>query len=156
MHGRWPWGCMVAGGCAWLLVGGMCGCWWGVCMVAGGGHVWLPGGTCVVAGGGHVWLRQGGMCGCWWGACMVGGRGGMVVGGYVWQRGVCMAKGGHAWDTTTYGDTINERVVRILLECIVVFIFFWCRQMLTSQMGFVALNTGVLMAITNIAVAATV
>ena len=28
--------------------------------------------------------------------------------------------GGHAWDMTRYGDTINERVVRILLECILV------------------------------------
>ena len=25
------------------------------------------------------------------------------------------------WDMMTYGDTINERVVRILLECILVF-----------------------------------
>ena len=24
------------------------------------------------------------------------------------------------WDTMTYGDTINERAVRILLECILV------------------------------------
>ena len=29
-------------------------------------------------------------------------------------------KGGHAWDTTRYGNTINERAVRILLECILV------------------------------------
>ena len=28
--------------------------------------------------------------------------------------------GGHAWDMMTYRDTINERVVRILLECILV------------------------------------
>ena len=36
--------------------------------------------------------------------------------------GVCMvAPGGvRAWDTTRYGDTINERAVRILLECILV------------------------------------
>ena len=31
-----------------------------------------------------------------------------------------MVKGGHAWDTTRYGDMINERAVRILLECILV------------------------------------
>ena len=31
-----------------------------------------------------------------------------------------VAPGGHAWDTTRYGDTINERAVRILLECILV------------------------------------
>ena len=28
--------------------------------------------------------------------------------------------GGRAWDTTRYGDTVNERAVRILLECILV------------------------------------
>ena len=39
-------------------------------------------------------------------------------GGHAWQRG------GHAWDTTRYGNTINERAVRILLECIPVFPFF--------------------------------
>ena len=33
--------------------------------------------------------------------------------------GVC-GEGGHAWDTTRYGDTINERAIRILLECILV------------------------------------
>ena len=44
----------------------------------------------------------------------------------MWQRGACVmkggmhGKGGHAWDTTRYGDTINERVLRILLECILV------------------------------------
>ena len=46
-----------------------------------------------------------------------------------WQGGACVFAGGgvhsergrgHAWDTTTYGDTINERAVRILLECILV------------------------------------
>ena len=47
----------------------------------------------MVAPGGHVWLLPGG-CGCSW--------------------------GGHAWDMTRYGDTINERAVRILLECILV------------------------------------
>ena len=31
---------------------------------------------------------------------------------------------GGAWDTTRYGDTINERAVRILLECIVVYTFY--------------------------------
>ena len=38
------------------------------------------------------------------GACMVAPAGG----------------GGRAWDTTKYGDTVNERAVRILLECILV------------------------------------
>ena len=36
-------------------------------------------------------------------------------------RGACVvAPGGRAWDTTRYGDTINEPAVRILLECILV------------------------------------
>ena len=35
--------------------------------------------------------------------------------------GVCgCVGGGHVWDTTRYGDTVNERAVRILLECILV------------------------------------
>ena len=108
--------CVVAGVCVWLP-GGMHGCW-GVCMVAGG-HAWLWGG--VVAGGracmvgGCAWL-WGSMCGCW-GACM-------VAGGHTWfQRGACMVVGGvhgcggHAW---FWGDKVNERAVRILMECILV------------------------------------
>ena len=100
-------------------------CMAGVACVAGGGGV----------AGGHAW--QGGIFGghAWWGgvhgkgACMAGG---FVCGrGHAWQGvgmrggGVCMARG-HAWharppaDTTTYGDTVNERAVRILLECILV------------------------------------
>ena len=34
-------------------------------------------------------------------------------------EGMC-GKGGHVWDMMRYGDTINEQVVRILLECILV------------------------------------
>ena len=42
-------------------------------------------------------------------------------GGVWWQRGGMHDEGGgHAWDTTRYGDTINEWAVRILLECILV------------------------------------
>ena len=90
-------GCLVApGGCAWLLWGER-HVWFlgGACMVAlGGTCVAAPGGGMHGCSGGHAWLL-GGMCGCSWG-------------------------GGHAWDTTSYGDTINERAVRILLECILV------------------------------------
>ena len=52
----------------------------------------------------------------------------MVAGGACMVKGACMAKGGmhgkggHTWDTMRYGDTINERAVRILLECILVFV----------------------------------
>ena len=74
----------------------------GMCMVA-------PGGACVVArggmhgcsGGGHAWLLPGGVRGC--------SGGGMC--GCSWGRG-------HVWDMMRYGDTVNERAVRILLECI--------------------------------------
>ena len=41
-------------------------------------------------------------------------------GGHAWQRG------GHAWDRTRYGDEINERAVRILLECILVIYMLMC------------------------------
>ena len=68
-------------------------------MVApGGGRAWL-------LPGGHVWLLPEE------GACMVA------------PGGACMVALGvedDAWDTTRYGDTINERAVRILLECILV------------------------------------
>ena len=105
--------CMVAlgGGMHGCSQGGMCGCsrghaWllWGgsACMVAPGGHAWLLWGACMVAlGGGMHGCYQGGMCGCSQGGCMV-------------------ALGRGAWDMTRYGDTINERAVCILLECILV------------------------------------
>ena len=97
----------------------------GVCMVA-------PRGACVVALGGHVWLLGGGMHGCSGGACMVvpGGACMVAPGGHAWLLWrMCVVapggdmhgcSGGHAWDTTRYGDTVNERAVRILLECILV------------------------------------
>ena len=52
----------------------------------------------MVARGGHAWL---------------------LPGGRAWLLG------GHAWDMTRYGDTVNERAVRILLECILVAIYLW-------------------------------
>ena len=76
--------------------GGICGCSRGTCMIA-------PGGACVVA-------LEGAMHGC-------------SQGGHAWLLWGCawlLRGGGHAWDTTRYGDTINERAVRILLECILV------------------------------------
>ena len=55
------------------------------------------------------------MCGRSGGACM-------VAGGHAWLLGglYVVAPGGHAWDTMRYGHTVNERAVRILLECILV------------------------------------
>ena len=80
-------------------------------MVALGGHVWLlPGEVCMVA--------PGGVRGCSGGACVV------AVGGSWGMHGCCqgvwLLPGGHVWDMTRYGDTINEQVVHILLECILV------------------------------------
>ena len=105
----------------WLLLGGSC-------VVVGGG-------SCVVAGG-HAWLRggaslQGGVLGCR-GACMV--VGGMCgCRGHAWLWGACMVAGGvgpcvvvggvHGGRGDVRGirrDTVNERAVRILLECILV------------------------------------
>ena len=76
-------------------------------------------------------MAAGGVCGC---------RGGVVAGGmrgchrgHVWLlggmhgcQGVCVVVGGHVWWLGGGGvhgirrDTVNERAVRILLECILV------------------------------------
>ena len=73
----------------------------GMCCSSGGACVVPRGGACVVALGGHAWLLWG-VCGC-------------SQGGHAW-----LLPGGHAWDMMRYGDMINERAVRILLECILV------------------------------------
>ena len=92
--------CVVARGCAWLQ----------------GGHAWLWG-ACMVVG---VWVVVGVMHGCggcaWlWGACMVvGGMHG--CGGHTWLRGW----GDRGDMLLIRQDTVNERAVRILLECILV------------------------------------
>ena len=75
-----------------------------------GGCVW-QGGMC---GGGHAWQRGH----VWQGACMA--EGGMHGEG-VYLVGVCMV-GGHAWQILR--DTVNERAVHILLECILVLVCF--------------------------------
>ena len=97
------------------IAGGMCGCW-RACVVAGGRDAWLQGGVCGCA---HAWLL-GGMCGCQ----------GALPGGMHAGRGACVVVGGvhgcrgHAWLWGGGGqlqrDTVNERTVRILLECILV------------------------------------
>ena len=125
MHGCSRGGAWLLGGHVWLLQGG---CVWllrgGTCMVApwGRGHAWLlPGG----GGWGHAWLLPGG-CMVAWGACVVAPGGLCVVAPGRGMRGCSQggmrgcSGGGCAWDTTRYGDTVNERAVRILLECILV------------------------------------
>ena len=62
-----------------------------VCMVAPGGMHDCSGGHVCLLWGRHAWLLRGGMCGC---------SGGGV--------------------RTIRRDTVNERAVRILLECILV------------------------------------
>ena len=118
--------CMVAPGgvrgCSWgdmhgCSQGGMHGCsqgehvWllWGACVVAPGGHAWLLWGACVVAPGGHAWLLPGGHA---W--LLLGGHAWLLLGGHAW-----LLWGGHVWFFRW--DTVNERAVRILLECILVF-----------------------------------
>ena len=101
-HARWGGG--IHGRDRGMFGGGMHGR--GACMA--GGHAWC--GEAYVAGGvhsrGHVW--QGDMHGRL-GMC---GRGGGMHG-----RGVFLA-GGCAWQILR--DAVNERAVRILLECILV------------------------------------
>ena len=98
MHG------FIWGGHAWFYSGGLCG------FILGG--VWFYLGACMVLFGGHAWFYLGGHAWFYWGACVVF-RGGM--------RG--FSQGGHAWFFQFFQiqwDTVNERAVRILLECILV------------------------------------
>ena len=123
-------GVCMAGGHAWEECVGVCA-WWEVCMARG---------ACVVGhargcqGGVHGrGACMGGMCGC---VCMVGGvygKGGMCGGacqgmsmaGGAWQ-GVCVAgrRACHAHPRLIprLQHTVNEWAVRILLECILVYI----------------------------------
>ena len=77
-----------------------------------GGHAWQ--GACVA--GGHAW----------WGACMAGGHvwqgACMARGEGVHGRGACMVGGMHVppRQMLRLQHTVNERAVRILLECILV------------------------------------
>ena len=109
----------------------------GVCLSTGGMHGGGMHGRGACMAGGHAW--QGGMHGrghawgcAWQGACL----GGMHGRGLVWQggicdrgslcgRGACMA--GVYMPCTPWQilwDTVNERAVRILLECILVLVVF--------------------------------
>ena len=78
----------------------------GACIV---GRACVAGGVCMAGG-----------------ACIVGegmhGRGACMAGGHAWQ-GACVAggmHGTHAPPQQILPDTVNERVVCILLECILV------------------------------------
>ena len=85
------------------MVGGMCG------RGGGDGHAWQGGmhgqGVCVAGGGMH---SRGSMCG--------------QEGGHAWQ-GACMGRGVHAMHAHPRHykiRSVNARVARILLECILV------------------------------------
>ena len=83
--------------------GGIHGCWGEVCDCSRG-HAWLLRGAWLL--GGACMVALGGLCGC-------------SQGGHVW-----LLLGGHAWDMTRYRDMVNERVVCILLECVLVSLQF--------------------------------
>ena len=129
-----------------LLTGGA-GCAW---LLGPGGHAWLLGGcvwllqegACMVVLGGHAWLLQGGHAWLLWGACMV------APGGHVWLLwGVyVVASRGHAWDTTRYADMVNERAVRILLECILVNyeIYFFHNNLYSTWFNFLSMEIFIL------------
>ena len=72
-------------------------------------------------GGGHAWQ------GCaWQGACMEGRS--VWQEGHAWQGGhVCQEgmHGMHAAPQQILRDMVNERAVRILVECILVLHFVW-------------------------------
>ena len=98
------------GGHAWLLPGGRARLHWG------GGHAWLH-------QGGHAWFYLGDVCGFIWGG----------MHGFIWGACVVLFRGcawfylggagGHAWFFQFFRiqwDMVNERAVRILLECILV------------------------------------
>ena len=85
-------------------------------MVALGGHVWLLLGGCAWFLPGVRDCSQGACVVAPGGACMVAPRGCMVAPGGVCgcSKGVCMG-----YDKIRR-PTVNERAVRILLECILV------------------------------------
>ena len=129
--------CVVApGGCGCLggmrgCSGGACKVAWGACMVALGACV-VARGVCVVALGGHAWFLPGACMVFLGGACMVLSRG---CAWFFRGRGVHRIR----------RDTVNERAVRILLECILVLLYpfepmsvsqsfsFRCEQSLTLR-----------------------
>ena len=87
----------------------------------GGEHAWQ--GTCV-AGGMHGRWGVHGKGHAWWGGGM-NGRGVCMARGHMWQ-GACMAHTSPPWQILR--DTVNERAVRILLECILVVQLFRCSR----------------------------
>ena len=103
-----------SGGACVVLFGGACVVLFRGCVVLFGGHAWFYLGVCVVLFGGACMVLFGG-------ACVVLFRGSMCgfIRGHAW-----FYSGGRAWFFQFFRiqwDTVNERAVRILLECILVF-----------------------------------
>ena len=92
MHGCSEGACVVFSGGTWFFRSDVHGFCWEACMVFSGGH---------------AWFFPGGMHGFFQGVCVVFSRGVCVVFSRV---GMCRIR----------RDTVNERAVRILLECILV------------------------------------
>ena len=138
-----------------LFTGGMRGFIRGACVV-------LFGGACMVLFGGHAWFYWGacmvlfGGCACFYlgGAYVVLFRGAYMVlfGGMPgFIRGVCVVLfGGHAWFYSggMHGffqffriqwDTVNERAVRILLECILPTIVITMQEMVHAIVHAIAI-----------------
>ena len=86
-----------------------------VCPQGGGGRAWQGS----IHGRGRAWQGEH----AWWGggcACQ-GDINGDGWGGHAWQGGM---RGTHAPPRQILRDTVNERSVRILLECILVIDIF--------------------------------
>ena len=132
----------TGGACVVALGGGMRGCsggvWFfrGACMVARGACVVFSWGMCGCSPGGQcVWFFSGGMRGFFWGVHgFFRGHAWFFPGGCAWffrgvVGGVCVFFGAGTHGFFRGGvhrirrDTVNERVVCILLECILVLIF---------------------------------
>ena len=117
---------LFSGGRVWFYLGGMHGfIQWGACVVL------FSRGACVVLFGGHAWFYSVGGCawfysvgGCAW-FYSAGGMHGFI-------------QGGHAWFFQFFRiqwDTVNERAVRILLECILVFNIIFKMRMVMVTFG---------------------
>ena len=131
---------LLGGRHAWFYSGGMRGFIW---VYSGGMHGFIPG-VCMVLFGG-MWFYLGGMRGFIWGGMCGFIRGCMVLfGGHVlFYLVVCVVflgawmvfLGGHAWFFQFFRiqwDTVNERAVCILLECILVLKDCWTTQSVTG------------------------
>ena len=119
----------IRGGVRGFIRGGMRGfIRGGACVVLFGGHAWFySGGVRGFIRGGHAWFYLGGMRGFIRGACVV------LFGG------ACMVLFGGAWFFQFFRiqwDTINERAVRILLECILVNRYFPCPWLKSALLPF--------------------